>query len=509
MGYSKRLGPPIVSAAVATIALTGFTTVTLVQRDYASQIALFNAIWPIILTSTVAVILVMSFLHRALGELVGEIEAREVAAQHQALHDQLSGLPNRTLLEHRLDATLRERNEDGSDVALLMLDLDGFKRVNDTLGHSAGDELVQQVAARLSSRLWDVDTVARIGGDEFAVILVDPENGPGVSRICERISAAIEEVFCVEGKEAHISVSIGAVIAENGDTASELLRKADITMYQAKADGRGCYRVFSSRVDAAVQRRTLIEEKLRHALHSKSDLGLHYQPQFDAGGQVVGAEALLRWDDSDLGTLTPDQVIPIAEDSGLIRQLGDFVLERACEAAREFPRLRIAVNLSPTQFRDPDLATRIKDVVRNNDLLYQQFELEITESLTLEHSDLCRETIQELRDAGFRIALDDFGTGYSSLSYLRQFQVDTVKLDRSFIESAQEDESIALVRAAVTLGHALKLRVVAEGISTSAQERIALEADCDVLQGNYFAPALTLGQLSQFLSDERTSMHAA
>ena len=503
MGYSRKLGPPIVSATIATLALTSFSIVMLVGRDTHSSAQLFNAIWPIVLTSTVAVILVMSFLYRSLGDLVRTLEAREIAAQHQALHDQLTDLPNRALLEDRLTHALHRQHRGGEKLALLMLDLDRFKTVNDTLGHQAGDLLVQQVASRLTGMLREIDTVARIGGDEFAILLEDPRSERDVRMRGEAIIEALNESFILDDREARVGASIGAVFADEGDTASELLRKADITMYRAKASGRNCYHLFSDEMDETVQRKSHIEARLRSALGSRKGLALQYQPVIARNGTMTGVEGLLRWHDQELGIVSPAEVIPVAEECGLIDRLGDQLFEQACKVARAFPDLRVAINLSPAQFGDPGLAERLRSIAVHNGAFCEQFELEITENLFIQHSDLCGAIIEELRAMGFSIALDDFGTGYSSLGYLRSFKVDAVKLDRSFIETAQEENSIAIIRAAVTLGHAMELRVVAEGIADAQQQVVAMDAGCDELQGNLYAPAMPASELIEFAKIEK------
>lgn len=499
MGYSRKIGPPVVSAAVATLALTNFATVSII-RDGGAHSGLFSSIWPILLTSGVAVILVMSFLYRSLVEMVQELEGREAAAQHQALHDPLTGLSNRALLEDRLGQALTRCRRDGEKVALLMLDLDRFKQVNDTLGHHAGDQLVQQVGERLSGLLREVDTVARIGGDEFAVVLANPRGEADVRRLCERVIGVIHRPFVIGDREVRVGVSIGAVFAHKEMTeASELLRKADITMYKAKAAGRDCFRIFTDAMDADVQRRDSIEGSLRSALRGGDRLDLFFQPLVRPGGRLFGVEGLLRFTDPVLGELTPGEVIPVAEECGLIADLGRLAFRDACRAARRWPELVIAVNLSPVQFREGGFPTDLRRIAHEEGVACEQIELEITESLLIEHGALCGAAIQQLRQDGFRVALDDFGTGYSSLSYLRRFPVDKIKLHRSFLDAAHRDQSVAIMRAAVTLGHALGLQVVAEGISCADEEQIAREAGCDGLQGYFYSAAVPADAVDRLL----------
>ena len=507
MGYSRKLGAPIVSAAVATIALTNFATVTIVKSQAGPDPALFGVIWPIALTSAVAVILVMSFLYKSLVDVVQELETREQAAQHQAMHDQLTGLANRALLEDRLNQALSRVRRDGASVALLALDLDRFKQVNDTLGHAAGDLLVQEVGRRLQGLLRETDTVARIGGDEFAIIQSAPRSEGDVRRLCARVIEALGEPFLLRGREARVGVSVGAVFAgkESAD-AAELIRKADITMYRAKSSGRNCYRIFSEEMDAAVQRRDQIEIALREALIAGEGLDLHYQPQLDSRGAVMGIEALLRWRDPMLGHVSPAEAVPIAEECGLMEPLGNFIFRRACQAAKRWPDMSVAVNLSPLQFRREDLPQELQRIAAEEGVSCEQMELEINENLFLQHGDSCEPWIAQLRASGFRVALDDFGTGYSSLSHLRRFQVDKIKLDRTLVAAASPSDGLAFLSAAVTVGHAMQIEVVAEGIANKEQEQVALEAGCDGVQGNLYAPAMSSEALADFLkrnSDRR------
>ena len=501
MGYSRRVGPPIVAAAVATLVLTNFATVSIIRDDANSRLELFSTIWPIALTSAVAVILVMSFLYRSLFDLVKELESRQEAAQHRALHDQLTGLANRALLEDRLDQALTRYRRSGEQVALLMLDLDRFKQVNDTLGHNAGDRLVAEVGDRLRSLVRETDTVARIGGDEFAIVQVSPKGEADVRRLCERIINVIREPFVIGDREARVGVSIGAVFAtKEVAEASELMRKADITMYRAKAAGRDCFRLFTEAMDADVQRRDQIELNLRAELSGANPaLELHYQPLMGPRGAVIGLEGLVRWPHPTLGQLLPGEIVPIAEECGMIGQMGLLAFRQACRTAKRWPDLAVAVNLSPMQFRDAGLPAVLRRIAQEEGVAPGQMELEITEGLFIEHGALCNQPIQQLRADGFRIVLDDFGTGYSSLSCLRKFQVDKIKLDRSFIDVAARDQSVAIIRAAVTLGHAMNLEVIAEGVSNEAEEQIALEAGCDAVQGHLYAHAMPVDQLQAYL----------
>ncbi|MGQ0558815.1 MAG: putative bifunctional diguanylate cyclase/phosphodiesterase [Sphingosinicella sp.] len=506
MGYSRKIGPPIVAAAVATLVLTNFATVSIARDSTVTGIQLFETIWPIALTSAVAVVLVMSFLYRSLVDLVKELEEREATAQHLALHDQLTNLANRALLEDRLTQALTRHRRTGEQVALLMLDLDRFKQVNDTLGHNAGDQLVQEVGERLRGLVRETDTVARIGGDEFAIVQANPKGEADVRRLCERIINVIRKPFVIGDREARVGVSIGAVFASKEmSESSELLRKADITMYRAKAAGRDCFRIFTEAMDADVQRRDQIESALRVALREAAGLNLHFQPVIGSRGDVVGLEGLMRWYHPQIGQVAPVELIPVAEESGLIDEVGLIAFRDACKVARRWPDLAVSVNLSPLQFRSAAFASTLRKIAAEEDVEPEQIELEITEGLFIEHGSICGQAMQELRRDGFRIALDDFGTGYSSLSCLRRFPVDKIKLDRSFIDTAARDQSVAIIRAAVTLGHAMNLEVVAEGISCKEEEQIALEAGCDSLQGFLYAAAMPPEEIDAFLAVRRAT----
>ena len=494
MVYSRKLGPPIVAAAVATISLTSFATIFLVKTA-APGLDLFRTLTPFVVTSAIAVTLVMSTLYGALVELVKELERREVKAQHQALHDQLTGLANRALLEDRIEQMLLRRPRTRETGALVMFDLDRFKQVNDTLGHAAGDELLRQVGERLSARLRESDTVARVGGDEFALLLAGVENSQDVLRICEELIATITAPFDLSGRETRVGVSIGAVLLGEAVDTAGLLRKADITMYRAKTAGGNRAEMFTEDMDLAVQRRDRIQTGLRRALASGEDFEVHFQPEISRDGVIVAAEALLRWHDPLLGAISPGEVIPRAEEAGLIDALGDRVFAKACEAAAALPGLTVAVNLSPSQFGKGGLAARLKGIADRAGVDPARIEIELTETLMISHEIASSEEMNELRAIGFRLALDDFGTGYSSLSYLSRFPVQKIKLDRAFIEAAHLSQNIAIIRAAVYLGHSLGLEVTAEGISTEDHERIALQAGCDTLQGYRYSRALPLHEL--------------
>ena len=484
------------------IVVVNFCIVRLLAAGQASSIDLFHSIWPIALVSTVAIVLLMSFLYNALQQIISEMERRERAALAFGMRDPLTGLANRILLYDRLDGSIERRRRNDENFALLMLDLDHFKKVNDVLGHQAGDELLKGVATRLQALSRNTDTVARIGGDEFVIVQTNIRRVADVHRLCRRISKELAKPFVIDGRDVSVGVSIGSVLASQakGDS-TEYMRRVDIALYKAKEGGRNCFRFFSDAMDAEVHRRASIEDALRKSLPSGEGLEVHYQPQIDAYGKIRGVEALLRWTHPLFGNLEPSEVVPIAEEVGLIEKLGEFVFKEVCRTAQKCPELFVALNISPLQFaKSARLSESLKQIVEAAGVSCAQIELEITENVFIEQGQECESQINALREQGFRIALDDFGTGYSSLSYLRRFQVDKIKLDKSFADDQNLQGSVAIIRAAVVLAHTLGLEVVAEGIETLEQEQVALEAGCDGLQGYRYAAPMPADRLHEYLA---------
>lgn len=469
------------------------------------------------LVSVVILILIgllLRWIWRAMSVLrrtIIELQASEAQAQHLAFHDVLTGLPNRALFDDRLDQALA-RSRRGEKIAVLMLDLDRFKHVNDTLGHHAGDSLIREFASRLSGILRSGDTVARLGGDEFAIVQADIAGEEDVNGLCDRILAAVRQPFDVLGHRAFVGASIGIALAPDaGSDRIEIVRKADIALYRAKAEGRGCYRAFSPAMDETVKVRGTIEEELRIALATGEGLEVAYQPQVAAPGRpIVGLEALVRWQHPTRGSILPDQFIPVAEQTGLISQVGDFVLREVCATSRRWPDLFISINLSPVQFRTEGFAERVIQIVRESGADPGKIELEITEGVLLDEGRQTADALRVLRTAGFRVALDDFGTGYSSLGYLHKFDVDKIKIDRSFVNSlGREENSTAIINAIVALGRALDLTVTAEGVETKEQERFLRGAGCHELQGYLFSRPLPKEQVARVLEDSSQPQESA
>jgi len=469
---------------------------------------ILGMIGPATVLVCVVVLVIMALLLTWLGRMIStlgktviELRASEAQAQHLAFHDVLTGLPNRALFNERLDLAL-SRTHGGEKIAVLMLDLDRFKHVNDTLGHHGGDSLIREFAERLSSLVEGSDTVARLGGDEFAIVLSGIAGVEDVENLCIRILDAVHHPFDVLGHPSYVGASIGIAIAPDfGFDRAEIMRKADIALYHAKAEGRGCYRLFTAAMDESVQVRSGFEDDLRAALATGEGLEVAYQPQVSAEGKpILGLEALVRWRHPVRGVISPEQFIPIAEQTGLIVPLGEWVLGEVCAASKAWPDLFISVNLSPVQFRTEGFAERVIEIVRASGADPGKLELEITEGVFLDEGGHSAAALKTLRAAGFRIALDDFGIGYSSLGYLHRFKVDKIKIDRSFVSNLGHTESATvIINAIVALGQAMNLTVTAEGVETPEQRQFLRNAGCDELQGYLFAKALPKEQISRLL----------
>lgn len=438
-----------------------------------------------------------------LSQSMLRLGASEAQAQHLAFHDVLTGLPNRALVEDRLTQALALATRHDQRVALLLIDLDRFKTINDTHGHHAGDELIIAVAQRLSNIVRASDTVGRIGGDEFIVVMPDVDNIGQVQSLAQRIIDELSEPFTLFGSDVWSGASIGLALApKDGVDRLELMRKADIALYEAKSGGRGTYRQFERAMDESVRTRQTIAADLRTALHTHQGLEVWYQPLMDIGGQqMVGIEALLRWHHPTRGLIAPAEFIAIAEETGLIIPLGEWVLAEACVTQQRFPELLVAANVSPVQFRSTGFVERVMAIVSQSGGDPKRLELEITEGVLIEDEREARAIIVALREAGFRIALDDFGTGYSSLNYLSNFPVDKIKIDRSFTQSlGVAENSVAIVESVVKLGHAMGLMVTAEGVETPGQMSALADAGCNQLQGYLFSQAVPADQLAALMT---------
>jgi diguanylate cyclase (GGDEF)-like protein/PAS domain S-box-containing protein len=425
-------------------------------------------------------------------DVTEEVEARR-RIEFLSQHDALTGLPNRTRLQEFLDGKLKALPTVEQPLVMLCLDLDRFKPVNDLLGHAAGDRVLNEVSSRLADCVRHGDLVARVGGDEFVLILTDVSSQEEVETLCRRLIASIERPIGIDEQEVFVSASIGIAMAPNDACeAAELLRYADIALYEAKAGGRNTWRFYAGDMNARIIERRRLESDLRFGI-KHGELRLHFQPRYRiADGQMVGAEALVRWQHPERGLIPPDTFIPIAEESGLILALSDWVIDTACRCAARWPdNLFVSINLSPIEFKRGNLVERLQKALHNCGIDPARLELEITESVMLEDAIGALEIMRTLKRLGVRIAMDDFGTGYSSLSYLRSFPFDGLKIDRSFLSRVVDNEDDkAIIQAIVGLGRALSLTVTAEGVETADHLKLLKAVSCDEAQGYFLSRPL-------------------
>jgi diguanylate cyclase (GGDEF)-like protein len=448
-------------------------------------------------------------LARANAGLEAEIAERRLADQrvvHMAHHDALTGLPNRTLLADRVGQAIARAHRGGGKLAVLFLDLDRFKNVNDSFGHAVGDMLLSAVSARLTASRREEDTVARLGGDEFIVSIPDVSDAAEAESVAARILSDLAKPFTINGHQLHADVSIGiALYPRDGDMAETLMRNADTAMYHAKESGRGNYQFFNAQLTERVSRRLSTETNLRRALE-RGEFSVHYQPLMNlAAGRVDGAEALLRWPQHDERLVSPVEFIPIAEETGLIVPLGEWVLLEACAQAQAWqtlhPGLRIAVNLSARQFRQKNLIGMIEQVLGESRLHPSLLELELTEGMLMHNVEEATHILARLDEIGVRLAIDDFGTGYSSLSYLKRFPIHTLKIDRSFVRDISTDpDDAAIVTAIVGMARSLNLRVTAEGVETEEQAAFLRSLTCDQAQGFHFGRPMPAAEFATRLN---------
>lgn len=424
---------------------------------------------------------------------VSEQYEAEKLIRHMAWHDSLTGLANRNLLSERLDEALKLARRLEKKVAVMILDLDKFKPVNDLHGHATGDKLLKVVAERLMKCAREVDTVARLGGDEFAIVFTNIEDDANIITIADRIINSIQEPIEIEGNIIQIGTSIGiSFFPEDSDKPTELIRMADVALYQAKEDGRRVFRLYDPQMDAETKAQKQIEMDLNKALEN-DELLLHYQPQFDADtGKMVGAEALIRWLHPEKGMISPYNFIPVAELCGLMIPIGQWVLNTACIAAKKWqdqglPKIRMSVNISARQFHADNFVETIEHAIKVSNLNPKWLELEITEGMVIKNADSVITKLEGLKALGVYLAIDDFGTGYSSLAYLKRFPVNRLKIDQSFIRNIHEDQDdAAITDAVIRLSHSLGLETVAEGVETEEHVKILREKGCDIFQGYHF-----------------------
>jgi diguanylate cyclase (GGDEF)-like protein len=467
-----------------------------VERVYAfdlnqSAAAAMTKVLLTVVTLTTTLLIVMGFTVPAAiaARRIRERWLAEDQIRYLALHDSLTGLPNRLQFRQHLDRAIARSRRHDQLMAVLCLDLDRFKDVNDTLGHPTGDALLEEVAARLRASVREIDLVGRLGGDEFAVVAEDLDAADGAVRLARRLCTALGELYQVNGHEVSTSASIGIALGPmDGKSAEILMKEADLALYRAKQDGRSTFRFFEPAMDAALQKRRQLENDLRRALRGNNELYLDYQPQFDLeSGKLTGYEALVRWLHPADGDVSPSTFLPIAEETGLIAPLGEWVLRTACTYARTWEHdLTLAVNLSPAQFKTQDIEALVKNVLDETGFEPRHLELEITEVTLLQNTDAVMETLKNLDQLGVAIAMDDFGTGYSSLSYLTRFPVKKIKIDRSFIDTlGTSPQTSAIVSSIVGLGQSLHVTITAEGVETEDQAEMLKQWGCNQVQGFY------------------------
>jgi len=454
-----------------------------------------------------------------LGSVIQRKRA-EARIKHLAFHDSLTDLPNRALFKDRLNQLLMmadrqlkqvdRKSETSPSLAVMFLDLDRFKFVNDTLGHATGDLLLQAVAKRLNSCIRRSDTLARMGGDEFMILLPDIHQADYAIAVTKKILKALESPFLISNQDLHITASIGiSFYPHDGRDAETLLKNADVAMYRAKEQGRNHYQLYTRAMNARAFEHIVIEKGIRRAI-AQEEFRVYYQPQVDLySGQIIGMEALVRWQHPDLGLVAPANFIPIAEEYGLIVQLGEWVLRTACAQNKAWqnaglPPIPIAINFSARQFQEYNLAARVFQVLADTGLDPNYLELEITESVMMKDEDIAIETLRQLKDRGVHISIDDFGTGYSSLSHLKRFPVEKLKIDASFIrEITTDNDDAAITTAIIAMAHSLKLKVIAEGVETVGQLKFLRSLKCDAMQGYLFSPAIPADEVTKMLFEVR------
>jgi diguanylate cyclase len=436
------------------------------------------------------------------------LEQANAQLQHQATHDALTGLPNRLLFMDRLGREIAHGERNGHRFAVVGVDLDRFKLINDTLGHGAGDQLLVELARRLSAAVRDVDTVARTGGDEFLLLLTEIREAADAAVVASKIIAELDRPVSINGTEVHTSASIGiSVFPADGSDSDMLVAHADEAMYFAKQAGRNGFQFFSEGMSVFSRERLDLESDLRRALPMQQ-LEVHYQPKIDvATGRMNSVEALLRWRHPTRGLIAPLEFIPIAEETGLMLPIGEWVLREACRQARQWQReglpfLRIAVNISPIHFRQSKFLEIVRAALLDNDLEPQYLEIELTETTVMDHAETSVNILEELSRMGVIVSIDDFGTGYSSMSYLRRFPIDKLKIDRTFInDMTSNSDAASIVKAIISLAHSLRLKVVAEGVETKEQLQQLRELSCDQFQGFYRSAAILPQEVGAFLKN--------
>jgi len=497
-------GRSTLESSLSIASLDGHSTMSVIwdpareASDILGELALFGFVGTC-LVATVGLI-----LFRRIRRSTEEILRREAQASHEARHDALSGLPNRTVFIDALSENIDDLPHRDHSLAVLLLDLDKFKDVNDTYGHAAGDRVLVEFGARVRPLLRQTDVLARLGGDEFAVLLPSIRSHLDATRLAQAIVDAANRPFVIDGIDMRIGVTVGIAIGpSDGTDSATLLRAADTALYRAKNEGRNRFNLYEHRMNEQERMRKLVDDELRGAIE-RDELTLVYQPQVHADtGRIASVEALVRWRHPVHGMISPIMFISAAEERGLIVPLGEWVMRRAMRDAARWPKLRVGVNVSAVQFRQKDFVTSVAGVLKECAVQSHQLELELTEGVLVEDADQAQAAMMELRALGVKLALDDFGTGYSSLIYLRRFAFDKIKIDKSFLDQMEATgESAILVHSVVHLGRALGLEVTAEGVETEEQRRFLQAVGCHLLQGYLFSKPISAEQLDELLKVE-------
>lgn len=444
------------------------------------------------------------------NRLIEQLDKSKRLEQHLAYHDTLTNLPNRHLFYDRLQQAILQSKRSEQLTAVLFLDLDGFKRINDTLGHNIGDELLKSVARRLRSSVREVDTIARLGGDEFTVILLEIQHAQDAATVARKILSLISTPYKIEEHEFFVTASIGiSIYPTDGSDIESLIRKADIAMYRAKGQGKNNYQAYNLSMDARFFEHLTFENSLRKAV-ANDELVAYYQPQVDLhAGEITGVEALVRWRHPKFGLVPPEKFIPVAEESGLILEIDEWMLRTACQQSKlweeaGFPDLRVAVNLSTHRFRQKKLTEQVAQILSETGVHPKNLCLEITENNVMQNVETTAGILHGLKEMAVLLSLDDFGTGYSSLNYLKRFPMDILKVDRTFVSGIPGDRADAAISAAIiVLAHSMELKVIAEGVETSEQIAFLQSLQCDEIQGFYFSRPLSADMITNLLKSEK------
>ncbi len=444
-------------------------------------------------------------------EDITEKKENEQTIEHLALYDQLTDLPNRAMFNSRLKLALKQAERTGEKVAVILVDLDRFKTINDTLGHNIGDDFIKMVGHRLFNCLSENDVVARMGGDEFMIMLPALHDFKNIFKIIQKLMDAFIDPFQYENQQLHIKASMGiSIYPDDGDDALALIKNADSALYEAKYSGRNHYKFYTAKLNATAFEQLTMETALRQALYGNQFM-VYYQPQLDiATGKIIGMEALVRWKHPEMGIIPPIQFIPLAEETGLIVPLGSWVLKTACMQTvtwkkMGFDHLRLAVNLSARQFQEPELVETILNICTDVGMPPQSLELEITESILMKDITIAIMILKWLNKKGIRIAIDDFGTGYSSLSYLKKFPLNHLKIDRSFIRDCiNNKDDAAIISCIVSIANNLHLKIIAEGVETKEQLAFVRSIGCHQFQGYYFSPPVPAEEFTAMLQNGKS-----